>query len=258
MEEQLPSIAAAVHQLIREDGEKEMARDTRALMWSAIAGGITMSTSFLMRAILAANVGDSGAGFLITAAGYTMGFILVIAAGQQLFTENTVKPVLPLMQAPSWRNLGRLGRLWGVVLAGNMTGGALAAAVFAYLPMFTPAVDEELMAIGHHLMEQSAAQMFAKGVVAGWLIATLVWTLRSFERWSLIMIFLVTYLIAIGDFTHIVVGTIEAVYLMLVGHVGIGPALLQFFFPVLLGNVMGGTFIFALLSHAQVRADISH
>lgn len=256
LEENLPSAAAAVHQLIRESGEKEMERGTRALLWSAIAGGITMSTSFLARAILAANLGDSGTGFLLEAAGYTMGFILVITAGQQLFTENTVTPVLPLMTSPSLRNLGRVARLWGLVLAGNVIGGATAAGVFAYLPMFTPEVDTALAEIGHHLMENSVAEMFAKGVVAGWLVATLVWTLYSFERGTLAMIFLVTYLIAIGDFTHIVVGTVEVSYLMFLGQLEASPAVLRFFIPVLLGNVVGGTFIFALISHAQVRADV--
>lgn len=255
LEEVLPSNAAAVHQLIREDGEKEMARDVRALLWSAIAGGITMSSSMLARAILAAYLPEGGTSFLIEAAGYTMGFILVIAAGQQLFTENTVTPVLPLMSEPTMRNLGRVARLWAVVLLGNVVGGFIAASVMAYLPMFTPEVDAALIEIGRHLMENSAMEMFSKGIVAGWLIATLVWTLYRFEDWALPMIFLVTYLIALGDFTHVIVGTIEVIYLVLLGEASAGPAFFGFFIPVLLGNVVGGTFIFALISHAQVRSD---
>ncbi|WP_045390500.1 formate/nitrite transporter family protein [Falsirhodobacter sp. alg1] len=258
LEENLPSAAAAVHQLIREDGEKEMRRKFRALLWSAIAGGITMSTSMLARAILAAHLPDTDPAFLIESAGYTVGFILVIATGQQLFTENTVTPVLPLMTSPTWRNLGKVGRLWGVVLAGNIIGGAIAAAVFAFLPMFSANVDAAMIEIGEGLMENTAFEMFSKGIVAGWLIATLVWTLRSFESWAFVMIFLVTYLVALGDFTHIIVGTIEVLYLIFLGQLEIAPAIFRFGIPTLLGNVVGGAFIFALISHAQVQADVDH
>ncbi|MDB6453096.1 formate/nitrite transporter family protein [Falsirhodobacter sp. 20TX0035] len=256
LEEDLPSAAAAVHQLIREDGEKEMERDIRALLWSAIAGGITLSTSMLARAVLEAHLPDTGAAFLLEAAGYTIGFILVIAAGQQLFTENTVTPMLPLMTSPTRRNLFKVSRLWTVVLFGNILGGLLSAAVFAFLPLFSPEVDTSLAKIGHHLMENSAWEMFSKGIMSGWLIATLVWTLYSFEKWTLPMIFLVTYLIGIGDFPHIIVGAIEVAYLVFLGQLGVVPAIFQFGIPTLLGNIVGGTFIFALISHAQVRSEV--
>lgn len=256
LEEELPSAAAAVHQLIREAGEKEMERDLRALLWSAIAGGITMSTSMLARAILEAHLPDTDPAFLLEAAGYTIGFILVIAAGQQLFTENTVTPMLPLMTSPTRRNMGKVGRLWAVVLFGNLLGGTVAAAVFAFLPLFTPEVDAALLKIGHHLLENTPWEMFSKGIISGWLIATLVWALYSFEKWTLPMIFLVTYLVGLGDFPHIVVGAAEVAYLVFLGEAGMGQAVFQFGIPTLLGNVVGGTFIFALISHAQVMADV--
>ncbi|WP_435167654.1 formate/nitrite transporter family protein [Falsirhodobacter sp. 1013] len=256
LEEDLPSTAAAVHQLIREDGEKEMERDIRALMWSAIAGGITMSTSMLARAILEAHLPDTDPAYLLEAAGYTIGFILVIAAGQQLFTENTVTPMLPLMTSFTRRNLFKVGRLWTVVLFGNLLGGTLAAAMFAFLPLFTPEVDASLAKIGHHLLENTPWEMFSKGIMSGWLIATLVWTLYSFEKWTLPMIFLVTYLVGLGDFPHIIVGTTEVAYLLFLGEAGLGEAVFGFGIPTLLGNVVGGTLIFALISHAQVKADV--
>ena len=60
--------------------------------------------------------------------------------------------------------------------------------------------------------------MFTKGIVAGWLIAALVWMLPSAEGTEIFVITLITYLIALGGFTHVVAGSAEALYLWLAGH----------------------------------------
>lgn len=67
--------------------------------------------------------------------GYTFGFIIVIMARQQLFTENTVTAVLPVMQNPTLGNFGLLMRLWSVVLLGNIIGTGIAAWAFEYMPI---------------------------------------------------------------------------------------------------------------------------
>ena len=79
IEGKLPSAAAAVHEIIRREGEKEMHRGALALLWSAIAAGLTMSTSLIAKGILQAYLPDSPAFFLVAAMGYTMGFILVLS-----------------------------------------------------------------------------------------------------------------------------------------------------------------------------------
>ncbi|MEI4469700.1 formate/nitrite transporter family protein [Frigidibacter sp. MR17.24] len=244
-----------MHEVIRRDGDKELNREVMALLWSAVAGGITMSTSFMARGILRANLPETDFGFLFEAMGYTVGFLFVIAANQQLFTENTVTAVLPFMTRPDRRNLMRLLRLWGVVLAGNTLGGLIAAAVFAFMPVFPPDVGEAFVEIGHHLVEKPALQMLGGGIISGWLIATMVWAIYATGQAKLAIIFLATYLIAIGDFPHVIVGTVEVLHLLMLGETATGAAIFRFWLPVLAGNVIGGTLIFALISHAQVRAD---
>ena len=123
-EDRLPSRAMAIHEHIRQEGEKEMERDALALLWSAIAAGLSMGASLLAKGILLENLG------------YTFGFIIVIMARQQLFTENTVTAVLPVMHNPTLGNVGLLMRLWSVVLAGNLIGTAVAAWAFNYMPIF--------------------------------------------------------------------------------------------------------------------------
>ncbi|MCM5703589.1 formate/nitrite transporter family protein [Larsenimonas salina] len=253
----LPSQAAAVHERLRIDGEKELERDTFALMWSAIAAGISMSASMMAKGVLHTHLPpDSGVSFLIENLGYTLGFIIVILARQQLFTENTVTAVLPAMSHPNLKNLICLLRLWGVVLLGNIVGAGLAAFTFLHLPMFTTEVSESFVTIGEHVMENSAFEMFAKGIVAGWLIATLVWVMPSVEQAKVWIILIVTYFVAIGEFTHIIVGSSEVLYLVFDGKATWGDFLFHFGLPTLFGNIMGGTFIFALISHAQIRNDM--
>ncbi|MBC2885133.1 formate/nitrite transporter family protein [Ochrobactrum sp. CM-21-5] len=255
LKERLPSKSAAIHELIRRDGEKEMNREAMALLWSAIAGGITMSTSMIARGILDAYLPDGDVPFLISSAGYTVGFIIVIIANQQLFTENTITPVLPFMSQPTVSNFLKLTRLWIIVLFGNLVGCAIAAAIMVSLPIFPENVSGAFVALGRHLMKNSHSEMFAKGAFSGWLIATLVWMLHSVKQGQITLIFLVTYLIAIGDFTHIIVGSAEVMFLLFIGETTVLESLLRFGFPTLLGNIIGGTFIFGLISHAQVRAD---
>ncbi|MCP1366745.1 formate/nitrite transporter family protein, partial [Halomonas sp. BBD48] len=117
-----PAEAAGVHKAIREGGEKELVRTTPALFWSAVAAGLSISFSMVTIGLLRTHLPDSETAFLIEAFGYSVGFLVVGLAKQQLFTENTLTAVLPTMTAPSLSNLARMLRLWGVVYVGNIIG----------------------------------------------------------------------------------------------------------------------------------------
>ena len=70
------------------------------------------------------------------------------------------------------------------------------------------------------------------------------------------MTVVLTYLIAIGGFQHIVAGSMEAFMLVLAGQQSVAQMLLGFIAPVLIGNILGGTALFAVLSYAQVMKEI--
>lgn len=254
-DEHLPSQAAAVHETIRADGEKELTRTSSALFWSALAAGLSMSFSMLAKGLLAAHLPDTDIAYLVASLGYTVGFLVVILAQQQLFTENTVTAVLPLMSEPHLFKLLRLLRLWSVVLVGNLLGTAISAYAIVAMPLFDGETHKIFLGLGHHLLENGIGEMFAKGVVAGWMIATMVWLIPAAGPAKIWVILIVTYLVAIGGFTHIIAGSTEVIYLVFAGKASLGEYLLSFTLPTLAGNVVGGTFIFALISHAQIRSD---
>ncbi|WP_413729722.1 formate/nitrite transporter family protein [Sodalis sp. RH22] len=256
-EQNLPSRAAAIHEMIREEGEKELERDGQALLWSAVAAGLSMGASLMAKGILHAHLPEGAAGFLLENLGYTLGFIIVIMSRQQLFTENTLTAVLPIMQKPTGHNILILLRLWGVVLLGNLAGTAVVAFAFLHMPIFNPVTREAFVALSQAIMVNPPGDMFANGIIAGWIIASMVWMMPSAGNAKILVIILMTYLVGIGDLTHIVVGSVEVFYLVFNGDIPWHHFIYPFALPTLAGNIVGGTFIFALLSHAQIRNDLS-
>ena len=257
-EDRLPSRAMAIHEHIRQDGEKEMERDAMALLWSAIAAGLSMGASLLAKGIFHVQLEGVPGGFLLENLGYTFGFIIVIMARQQLFTENTVTAVLPVMQNPTLGNFGLLMRLWSVVLLGNIIGTGVAAWAFEHMPIFDEETRDAFVKIGMDVMKNTPVEMFSNAIVSGWLIATMVWMFPAAGAAKIVVIILMTWLIALGDTTHIVVGSVEILYLVFNGTLHWSDFFWPFALPTLAGNICGGTFIFALMSHAQIRNDMSN
>lgn len=256
-EDRLPSRAMAIHEHIRQDGEKELERDAMALLWSAIAAGLSMGASLLAKGIFHVQLDDVPGRFLLENLGYTFGFIIVIMARQQLFTENTVTAVLPIMHKPTPGNIGLLMRLWGIVLLGNILGTGIAAWAFEYMPIFNEETRAAFVSIGMAVMKNSPSEMFANAIISGWLIATMVWMFPAAGAAKIVVIILMTWLITLGDTTHIVVGSVEILYLVFNGTLHWSDFFWPFALPTLAGNICGGTFIFALMSHAQIRNDMS-
>ncbi|WLG96221.1 formate/nitrite transporter family protein [Pseudomonas sp. FP198] len=250
-----PPRAAVLHEIIRTQGDQELERSVAALWWSALAAGLTMGLSLMAMGLLNSRLPDHEGFKVIASFGYCAGFLAVILARQQLFTENTLTAVLPIMSKPTLGNFGRLFRLWGVVLVGNLCGTLLVAYVMLHLPIFDRRTDLAFLEIGRKVMENDAGQMFAKGIISGWMIATMVWMIPSMENAKMWIIVLITYLMALGDFTHIVVGSAEVSYLVFAGQLSWEDFWMVFAAPTLAGNIIGGSFIFALISHAQVRSE---
>ncbi len=191
-------------------------------------------------------------GFLLENLGYTFGFIIVIMARQQLFTENTVTAVLPVMQNPTLGNFGLLMRLWGVVLLGNIIGTGIAAWPLNICRFLMNRPATPLSKSGMDVMKNSPTEMFSNAIISGWLIATMVWMFPAAGAAKIVVIILMTWLIALGDTTHIVVGSVEILYLVFNGTLHWGDFFWPFALPTLAGNICGGTFIFCA---DEPRAD---
>jgi formate/nitrite transporter FocA (FNT family) len=253
--ENQPPRAAVLHETIRQQGQHELERSSSALFWSALAAGMTMGLSLIAMGLLNSHLPEGEFSKILSSFGYSIGFLGVILARQQLFTENTITAVLPVMSNPVFKTFQQLLRLWGIVLVGNLIGTGLISYVILHLPLFEPKVDQAFLEIGRKVMENGVFEMFSKGIISGWMIATMVWMISSAEQAKIWIIIAITYLMALGDFSHIIVGSAEVFYLVFAGEVSWGEFWLVFAGPTLAGNIVGGTFIFTLLSHAQIRSD---
>jgi formate/nitrite transporter FocA (FNT family) len=70
------------------------------------------------------------------------------------------------------------------------------------------------------------------------------------------MIAVLAYVIAIGKFSHVVASAAGAYLLALTGNASFGWAVGGFVIPALIGNVIGGTGLFAMLNYAQIKEEI--
>jgi formate/nitrite transporter FocA (FNT family) len=250
--------APVVYETIRLEGEHEWSRPFSALWWSGVAAGVGISTAVLCKGFLAAAL-PHGAPWApaVSNLGYAVGFLVVILGRLQLFTENTITPVLPLLLRPSLRRLGLTARLWGIVFVANMTGCLFAAAVIAWGGVLPPAQFDAVMEVSRHYAGATALQHLSWGAPAGFLIAALVWLLPSVDgAGEPLVILIVTYMIGLGGLSHVVAGATELFLLALLGEIGWRAALAEGVAPALLGNVIGGTGLFAALAWAQVREEL--
>jgi formate/nitrite transporter FocA (FNT family) len=245
-----------IYEVVRRLGVEEMERPATSLWWSGIAAGLSISFSLLAQAILETHLPDAPWRVLVVGFGYSVGFLMVVLGRQQLFTESTITVVLPLLKDFAWTSLWRMTRLWAIVLAANLVGTLFAALFCRYTPVLPPDLFEGMMEISRHLLELSWADMFFRGIASGFLIAAMVWMIPSAENAKFAAITLMTYLIAIGGFTHIVAGSMEAYLLVLAGDWEWWRMIGQFIAPVLIGNIIGGTALFAVISYAQVMEEI--
>lgn len=245
-----------IYEVIRRDGEEELARSTKSLMWSGIAAGMLISLSVLGEAIFRTYLPDTPSRYLIENLGYSLGFLAVIMGRMQLFTENTITTVLPVMKARTLHAFGCMMRLWGIVLLANVIGAFAAASLFVFTPALPADVMPAIEALSRHATSMGALEGFWRAIPAGVIVALIVWMLPQADETAFFLILTFTWLIAAGDFTHIVAGSVEMAVLVLQGELGAGSALFSFFLPVLTGNIIGGTLIFTLVAWGQVRDDV--
>jgi hypothetical protein len=152
--------AAVIHEAIRAEGEGELARPVSALTWSGLAGGLSMGFSLVASGLLHAHLPDTDWRQLIVDLGYSVGFLAVILGRQQLYTENTLTVILPLLTRRDLHTLFHVIRLWTIVLVTNLVGGYVFALVMARTGIFTPNVAGAFHQIGMQAISGGWLTMF--------------------------------------------------------------------------------------------------
>lgn len=247
--------AAEIHENIRRAADEEMRRPAGELVWSSISSGMLIGFTFLAVAFLEPFFpGERHR--LASALGYPLGFVFVVLARHQLFTENTLEPVIPALHRRDRKTFGRLARLWAIVLPFNLLGALLFALVVARTEAVEPNVREALTRVALEGTSGGFGLVLYKGIWAGWLIAGMAWVIASTRETlaQIVLIWLTTGPIGALGFKHSIAGAVEAFYLAWSGLAPWGTMIGQFEIPALIGNVIGGVVLVALVNHGQARS----
>jgi formate-nitrite transporter family protein len=240
-----------VYEAIYREGEHESERTLTALAWSGLAAGLSMGFSFLMEGLLRDYLPPGHWQAAIAKFGYGIGFLIVILGRQQLFTKNTLTVMLPLLAKKKISLLKTVARLWVVVLVTNLAG----AFAFAWLMGHTNICSEDIRAQFSTMAKEALDMTFVTGllraIVAGWIIALMIWLLPFAETSHIWIIIFLAYLIGIGHLPHIIAGTVPSIYGVFEGTVPFGQWLWHFFVPVSVGNTVGGVTVVAMVAHAE-------
>src|SRR3954454_9273915 len=253
-EERSSPSGAVVYHAIRSEGEEELDRPTSALMWSGLAAGLSMGFSFVTEALLRAHIPDVCWRPLIVNFGYSGGFLIVGLGRQQLLTENTLMVILPLLvkrDGPTFRNVARL---WVTVFLANIAGALLFALVIAKTTAFDGGMHDAFVALGDEATRAGFATTLLRGIFGGWLIAMMVWLLPFAESARVWVIIIITYVVGLGGFSHVIAGATETMYLAFIGRISWLQCVNGYIVPALIGNTIGGVSLVAAINHAQVVA----
>lgn len=248
--------ALEIHENIRGPAVEELERPASSLLFSSLAAGMLIGFSFLASAFVSHYAPEPYKHPLASLA-YPIGFMFVIMGRSELFTENTLEPVIPLLHKRDAETFNKLLRMWGLLIVGNLIG----ALVFGWILGATNIIDTPL----HPSMQEVARQsteggfgmVFYKAIFGGWLIALLAWLLASTIETTaqIFMIWVATAPISAFHFRHSIAGSVEAFYRAVTGAAGWGEMLGSFIVPSLLGNAVGGVLLVALFNYAQVAEE---
>ncbi|HKU67864.1 MAG TPA: formate/nitrite transporter family protein [Candidatus Baltobacteraceae bacterium] len=245
--------AAVVFETIRREGETEISRPALALAFSGLAAGLSMGASLVGTGVLRAYLPDAPWRTLGENLGYTLGFLIVILGRQQLFTENTLTAILPVLDDPDKpKKLAQMLRLWTIVLVTNLIGAAIFAEVVAKTAMFDPKIKAAFLQIGMQAVHPSFGEIVWRGILAGWLIALVVWLLPAANPQRVWIIVIITWLVGAAGLSHIIAGSVEALYVVAAGAWPWTQYVTNFLVPVFIGNCIGGVLLVAILNYGQV------
>lgn len=245
--------AREIFRKVEENAQGEIRRSTNALAFSGLAGGMSMGlTGIGVASAMVALDHTAGRDFVAYML-YPIGFVAVIIGRAQLFTENTLYPVALILSER--RHVLETARLWGVVFSCNVIGAIAFAALAVCTNALNPDIHSTLVHLGSLAVAGSNSHIFWSGVIGGWIIALVAWLVTA-SHWTIgqiAVIWLLTFVVGVGHFSHCIASTGEIMSAVFAGAVPFS-RYLQWLALATTGNIFGGVTIVTLLNFGQVKA----
>ncbi len=249
--------AHEIYEKAKENARDELDRSPHALAFSGVAGGFTMGLTALGVATTRALMGDSHASDVVSMLFYPVGFVAVIIGRAQLFTENTLYPVVLVLSER--RHFVETLRLWAIVFLCNVIGAFGFSAIIAHTGAVQPKTLDKIVELGLGMVSAVPANIFWSGVIGGWLIAFVAWMVSA-SHWTIgqiAVIWLLCYIVGAGHFAHCIATSSEIIIATMRGMSTYG-AYFQWLLFATMGNIVGGVAIVSVLNWGQVHAGESH
>jgi formate/nitrite transporter FocA (FNT family) len=237
-----------------EEGLGELERPASGQFLSALACGLNLALGVFSMFIMATQAAPVFSDFvtqLLKGIVYTFGFVFVIIAQTELFTEHTSLALIPVLDGRS--SLGKLGQLWSLVYIGNLLGSGLFAVLGFYAGLSLHLVDlHAFVDVAMTFIDLSPMAVFLGAILAGWLMALLAWILTSVRDTisRIAVIIIVTFLIGFGHLPHCVAASAELVAGMLAGAPISLLEFVRFEAITTIGNIVGGVVFVGLLNYS--------
>lgn len=241
--------AGEIYDQVIIGARSELSRATGALAFSGLVSGMFMGLTGLGVAGTLATLPGRGNEF-IAELFYPLGFIAVVIGRAQLFTENTLFPIVLVLQER--RHLLTTLRLWTAVFVANVVG-ALAFAKLTTVAV-DPAVVTELVHLGATAAHHPLMRVFTSAILGGVLIAFMAWMVAGaqYTIGQIAVVWLMTFPVGLLGLAHCIASSGYILTATLAGAVS-GGTYAAWLGVATAGNVVGGVLVVSLLNYAQVR-----
>ncbi len=197
-------------------GERRLVRPLVGDAVTSFLGGMSVSFGAVAMAWAAALVGG-GAGEVVGALLFPVGFLILLLGKSELFTENFFLPVMAVLERRG--TLRQLVAHWGVTLVSNLLGCFVFALLISRPGVLDSGPAGYLADMAARKVEAPLATSFVQAIFAGWLMTLLTWLLLAVRGIGprLVVIWAMGALLVLGRFNHVVISAAELFMAMLLG-----------------------------------------
>ncbi len=242
---------AKMAELVENVGVKKAALPTMpTLMLGLLAGAFIAFGAMFFTLVMTNQYMGLGSARILGGVAFSLGLILVVVGGAELFTGNNL-----IVMAWADRKVSTLQLLrnWGLVYFSNLSGAVgMAALVFwsGTLSFGDGAVSETALEIAIAKVNLDPLQAFIRGILCNVLVCLAVWlcfAARHVAGKILAIIFPISAFVALG-FEH----SVANMYFIPLGMLISGGSIsyidfLSNLIPVTLGNIVGGGLLVAIV-----------
>lgn len=240
-----------VAHLVEQVGVKKANLPVRStVMLGLLAGAFIAFGAMYYTLVMTGSPLGFGPARLLGGAAFSLGLVLVIVGGAELFTGNSL-----IVMAWAERRIGTLSLLrnWVLVFLANFIGALGCALMFTWsgaLGLGDGAVAETAMQIAQAKVALGFSEAFFSGILCNTLVCLAVWlcfAAHSVASKILAIVLPISAFVALG-FEHSVANMYLIPVAMLAGAEGVGVSgLIGNMVPVTLGNIVGGGVFVALV-----------